>query len=45
MADGAEAESGQLRPGEDPGVLGYLEHLRVEPRASRNTLRAYATEL
>ena len=45
MADGAEADSGQLRPGEDPGVLGYLEHLRVERRASRHTLRAYGTEL
>lgn len=45
MADGVEADPGQLRPGEDPGLLAYLEHLRVERRASRHTLRAYGTEL
>jgi integrase/recombinase XerC len=39
------ADPGELRPGEDPGVLAYLEHLRVERRASRHTLRAYGTEL
>jgi integrase/recombinase XerC len=40
------AESGdeeRLRP--DPAVESYLEHLRVERRASRHTLRAYRTEL
>ncbi|MEW6268877.1 MAG: tyrosine-type recombinase/integrase [Thermodesulfobacteriota bacterium] len=29
----------------DPAVAAYLEHLRVERRASRHTLRAYGTEL
>jgi len=38
-------DPGGLRPGEDPGVLAYLEHLRVERRGSRHTLRAYGTEL
>jgi len=45
VREGAEVDPGGLRPGEDPGVLAYLEHLRVERRASRHTLRAYGTEL
>ncbi|HEY8515223.1 MAG TPA: tyrosine recombinase XerC [Candidatus Binatia bacterium] len=40
------AEHEEERPDElDPGVAAYLEHLRVERRASRHTLRAYRTEL
>lgn len=32
-------------PRRDPRVTGYLEHLRVERRASQHTLRAYEAEL
>lgn len=39
-----EIQGGQV-PRRDPGVVGYLEHLRVERRASRHTLRAYDAEL
>jgi integrase/recombinase XerC len=31
--------------GTSPAVASYLEHLRVERRASKHTLRAYGTEL
>jgi integrase/recombinase XerC len=39
------ASEDQRRVGSDPALGAYLEHLRVERRASPHTLRAYATEL
>jgi len=33
------------QPRTDPGVAAYLDHMRVERRASRHTLRAYTSEL
>ena len=45
MGEGAETDPEHQRPGEDPGLRAWLEHLRVERRASRHTLRAYGTEI
>jgi integrase/recombinase XerC len=45
VAEGPDRERSRGDPGGDPGILAYLDHLRVERRASPHTLRAYAAEL